>query len=99
MACEYLMGLNVTDEKIYEQYRKAMKPILATYGGGFSSDFKVSQTLLPLSNTDINRVFTIFCRDQKSMDEFFTNPEYLKVKEKYFSKSVASVTQLAKYNT
>ena len=98
MPCERLVGINVTDEKMYEKYREAMKPILVTYGGGFSSDFKVSETLLPSANTDINRVFTIYCRDEKAMDQFFSNPDYLEIKDKFFKNSVANVTELAKYN-
>lgn len=98
MAYERLVGIHVTDDKMYQKYREAMKPILETYGGGFSSDFKIAETLKPTEHNDINRVFTIYCRDKDAMKEFFSNVEYLKVKEKYFSKSVTKVVELAAYN-
>ena len=47
MSYEMLIGLNVLDDQKYQAYRKEMKPILSTYGGGFRCDFKVSEVLLP----------------------------------------------------
>ncbi|SFC06585.1 DUF1330 domain-containing protein [Pseudoalteromonas denitrificans] len=94
---EMLVGLNVTDDEIYTAYRVAMKPILVQYGGGFSSDFKVSETLVPTENNDINRVFTIYFTDKTAMENFFSNPEYLAVKNKFFEKSVSTATILSSY--
>lgn len=97
MAYEMLVGLNVLDDQMYQEYRKAMKPILASYGGGFGYDFKVSEVLLPESGHDINRVFTIYFRDRDAMDGFFSTPEYLKAKAQYFEESVGSTTIIARY--
>ena len=56
---EMLVGLDVANDAVYSDYRQAMKPILATYRGGFGFDFVVSQVLLSQVEEPINRVFTI----------------------------------------
>jgi len=95
MSYEMLVGLNVTNDDMYQDYRNAMKTILLQYGGGFKCDFKVSETLLPSDNKDINRVFIIYFENEETMNNFFSNPDYLKVKEKYFSNSVSSAVILS----
>jgi len=95
MSYEMLVGLNVTNDEMYQEYRAAMKPILVQYDGGFKCDFKVSETLLPSENKDINRVFIIYFKDEDAMDSFFSHPDYLKVKGKYFSNSVSSAVILS----
>lgn len=95
---EMLVGLNVIDDQIYQQYREAMSPILKTFGGAFGYDFKVAEVLKPAGDV-INRVFTINFPDSDSMEQFFTDPDYLAVKEQYFSASVASTTIISSYKT
>ena len=97
MAYEMLVGLNVVDDELYSDYRAAMKPILAVYGGDFGCDFKVAEVLLPTDNPDINRVFTIGFPTQEQADHFFADPDYLGVKARYFEASVADTTILASY--
>lgn len=97
MAYEMLVGLNVLDDRLYQEYRKEMKPILVTYGGGFSYDFKVAEMLQSEVDTEINRVFTIFFQDSDAMDGFFSDPDYLKVKQQFFDKSVGSMTIISSY--
>ena len=94
---EMLVGLEVTDDSIYDEYRKAMKPILINYEGGFSNDFKISQTLVSQTKNNINRVFTIYFKNKQSMESFFSNSEYKKAKDMYFSKSVKSTTIISEY--
>ncbi|EPJ52761.1 MAG: hypothetical protein OFPI_12920 [Osedax symbiont Rs2] len=97
MSFEILMGLEVTDDPGYDNYRAAMKPILKTYDGRFGYDFKVSDTLISEQNPDINRVFTINFPDKQQMKDFFSDPLYLQAREKYFIDSVASVTMISSY--
>lgn len=97
MSYEMLVGLNVLDDQMYQEYRKAIKPMISEYGGGFGYDFKVSEVLLPEASSDINRVFTIYFRDRKAMDEFFSNPEYIKIKAQYFQNSVGNSTVISSY--
>ena len=92
MSYERIMGLDVIDDQEYQKYREAMAPILKSFGGSFGFDFKVSKVLLSKTEDNINRVFTIAFPSQKHMEEFFSNPDYLAVKEKYFNNSVKSKT-------
>ena len=97
MSYEMLVGLDVIDDEIYQVYRDAMKPILSSYNGSFGYDFKVSKVLKSDSNEDINRVFTIRFPDEETMNSFFTDQEYLQVKQKYFEESVRQTTIIARY--
>ena len=97
MSYEIFVGLNVLDDLIYEDYRAAMKPILADYQGRFSYDFKVSEVLITENHSDINRVFTINFSSKDKMDGFFSDAQYLIVKEQFFMKSVGSTTIISAY--
>lgn len=95
---EMLVGLEVSNDEIYSYYRSAMQPILATYGGKFGFDFIVSEVLISQASAPINRVFTINFPDQYSAECFFSDREYLKVKEQYFLESVLHVTIISSYH-
>ena len=97
MSHEILVGLNVLDDLKYNDYRTAMKPILTNYEGYFSFDFKVSDVLISEGNTDINRVFIINFSSKNKMDAFFSDSQYLVVKETYFVESVGSSTIISSY--
>ena len=93
-----VVGLNVIDEEAYQKYRDEMTPILKSYGGGFGYDFKVSEVLKSRTEAPINRVFTIYFSDEDSMNAFFSNDEYLKIREKHFEMSVTDTTIIATYD-
>jgi len=97
MSYEILVGLNVLDDLKYDDYRAAMKPILSDYEGRFGYDFKVSDVLISEGNTNINRVFTINFSSQNKMESFFSDSQYLVVKEKYFVESVGDATIISSY--
>ena len=97
MALEMLVGLYVVDEEGYQSYRDEMMPILESYGGEFTYDFKVSEVLTSKTKAPINRVFTISFPDQDSRNAFFSNEEYLKVRQLHFEKSVTDTTIIATY--
>ena len=97
MALEILVGLHVVDEGGYQSYRDAMTPILESYGGDFGYDFKVSEVLKSKTNARINRVFTISFPDQDSKNSFFSNEEYLKIKQDHFENAVSDTTIIATY--
>ncbi len=92
-----LVGLNVIDDEAYQLYRDEMTPILLSYGGGFGYDFKISEILKSKTEAPINRLFTIYFSDEDSMKLFFSNDEYLKIKERLFEKSVTDTTIIATY--
>ncbi|MGJ8647117.1 MAG: DUF1330 domain-containing protein [Marinomonas colpomeniae] len=89
---ERIMALEVSNDEEYQKYRESMTPILHSFGGRFGYDFKVSDVLQSKTKEPINRVFTIDFPSKEIMDQFFSNPDYLNVKEEYFNRSVASVT-------
>jgi len=95
MSYERIMGLEVINEEEYQKYRENMIPILHSFGGSFGFDFKVNEVLKSKTNDLINRVFTLDFPSKEIMDEFFTNSDYLVVKEKYFLNSVKSVTTIS----
>lgn len=95
MLYEILVGLEVIDDEVYQAYRDAMKPILLSYQGQFSYDFKVEEVLK--SGKNINRVFTIQFPSEAVMNSFFSDPKYLEVKQEYFEKSVRQTTIIASY--
>jgi uncharacterized protein (DUF1330 family) len=95
MSYERIMGLEVINNEEYQKYRESMMPILHSFGGSFGFDFKVSEVLKSKNDETINRVFTIDFPSKEIMEEFFTNPAYLTVKDKYFRNSVKSVTTIS----
>ena len=95
MSFERVMGINVTDDAEYQKYREGMTPILQSFGGSFGFDFKVAEVLLSKTKDDINRVFTIEFPSKQTMEAFFSSPDYLEVKNKYFDSSVNSKTVIS----
>jgi len=94
---ENLVGLQVTNEELYREYRKAMLPILREHGGNFGYDFKVEEVLINQSGNPINRVFTIYFPDKDASNKFFSNSKYLESKEQYFNKAVECTTIISQY--
>ena len=97
MTHEMLVGLNVVDDAAYQAYRDAMMPILTNHGGGFGYDFTVSKVLKSLTDAPINRVFTIHFPNAGAKDAFFSNDDYLQIKQEHFEKSVADTTIISTY--
>ena len=98
MTIEYLTVLNVTDDNLYQEYRAAMTPILEKYGGGFGYDLNISETLKSEVETPINRVFTMYIESDEASEAFFNDEEYLKVRSKYYDRSVSFLTIVSKYD-
>ena len=94
---EMLVGLNIKDEKLYQDYRNAMSPLLERIGGGFRYDFTVAKTLRSQAPHAINRVFTIYFPSAEAKSSFFDNPEYKSIRERYLEKSVADAVYIAEY--
>lgn len=97
MAFEMMVGLTVSDDKVYADYRAAMKTLLEEHGGGFRYDFVVSKVLKSEAQHSINRVFAIYFKDEENMNKFFSHPEYKKIKAEFFEKSVSGTTIISKY--
>ena len=97
MAYEILVALNVTDEKEYQTYRDLMRPILLSYGGDFSFDFKVDEVLRSECSGPLNRVFTIRFPSKQNKEAFFDDGKYLRVKHAHFSASAENVQFISEY--
>ena len=97
MTIEYLTVLHVTDDRLYQEYRAAMTPILRKYAGGFGYDLKISQVLKSEVETPINRVFTMFIKSDEAAEAFFNDKDYLEVRAKYYNDSVSFLAVVSKY--
>ena len=98
---EILVGLHVSDDAIYDQYRAGMTPILEEHGGYFSYDFRVSDMLKGESDDPFNRVFILSFPDELTKEQFFSNEVYKAVRAKYFDPAVKSggvITSFSKPN-
>ncbi|MFC3152849.1 DUF1330 domain-containing protein [Litoribrevibacter euphylliae] len=98
MAHEIHVGVRVEDEAGYQAYREAMYPILQKYQGDFVFDLSVDKLLKSPLQEVVNRVFIIRFSDQEERDAFFSDPEYLAVKHKYFEASVGYSAILRAYD-
>ncbi|HEX6810085.1 MAG TPA: DUF1330 domain-containing protein [Planctomycetota bacterium] len=98
MPHEMMVGLTVTDARIYQQYRDAMAPLLAAHGGGFRYDFTIAEVLKSASDHAINRVFAIYFGSRAQKDAFFAHPDYKAIRAKFFEPSVAGITIFGAYD-
>lgn len=98
MTMEYLTVLNVADDDLYRDYRAAMTPVLEKYDGGFGYDLKIFETLKSEVETPVNRVFTMYIDSDGASEAFFNDVEYLKVRTKYYERSLSFLTIVAKYD-
>ncbi len=94
-----LVGLMVKDDELYQQYRQAMMPILARFGGNFLYDVKVSEVLKAQSSEDFNRLFVIAFATEEQQQQFFVQPDYLAAKQEFFDASVESTHFLAQWSS
>ena len=71
--------------------------VLEKIGGGFRYDFVVAKTLKSQVSHDINRVFTIYFPSVEAKNSFFSDQEYLTIREKFFDNSVTNTAFIAEY--
>ena len=98
MPHERIVGLTVTDDAAYQEYRAAMGPLLEAHGGGFRFDFTIAEVLKSSSDHPINRVFAIYFADRERMAAFYANAEYRRIKAAFFEPSVAGATVIGEYD-
>jgi|SRR5690349_4928949 len=94
---EILVGLMITDEATYTSYRAHMTPLLAARGGSFGLDVRVAEVLKNPGREPFNRVFTIRFPSRAAHDAFFSDPEYLEVRKRYYDPSVAPNARWVSY--
>jgi len=92
---ETLMALHVVDADLYAKYRAAMTPLLEAHGGRFGLDLWVGEVLrAPPGQAAFNRMFTIAFPSTERREAFFSNPEYLAIRQALFEPSVTATTNL-----
>lgn len=96
---EILVGLHVVDDESYDKYRAGMKPILKDHGGFFRYGFRVSEMLKGEAEDPFNRVFILSFPDKDTEERFFSNEDYLKVRNTYFGRSVQSNKVIAAFDS
>lgn len=94
---ERIVALRVTDEEGYQRYRDGMTPILASHGGRFRWDFRISEVLQGAGDEQLNRLFVLSFPDASAKEAFFSDPAYLAVREEHFDRSVGAVARIAEY--
>jgi len=99
MSYEMTVGLLVTDQAMYAQYRREMRPLLERAGGVFRFDFDVARVLESEDGAEINRAFVIQFPDRSTKERFFTDPRYLEIRRRLFEPSVKSTARIAEYAT
>lgn len=94
---EVHVALRVTDEAGYQAYRDEMTPILASMGGFFRYDMRVSELLQGHAEEPPNRAFVLSFPDEPTKARFFGDPGYQQARERHFDRSVGSVVIVAAY--
>jgi len=95
---EILIGLHVSNDDRYNQYRAGMTPILTEHGGFFRYDFRVNEQLKGDEDPSINRVFILSFPDEETKTRFFENETYKAVRSDHFDSSVELVSSIATFN-
>jgi uncharacterized protein (DUF1330 family) len=99
MPYEMTVGLLVTDQAMYAQYRREMRPLLERAGGTFRYDFDVARVLESENGAEINRAFVIRFPDRSTKERFFADPRYLEIRRRLFEPSVKSTVRIAECAT
>lgn len=99
MPYERIIDLDIVDEEGYQKCRDAMLPILKACGGAFGFDLKVLEVLLSKTEDNINRVFTIIFPGREKMDEFFSDRDYVTVKNRYLKNDIKSKLVISMHET
>ena len=97
MPYERIVGLEVTDQDAYTQYRTEMAPLMDAAGGEFRYDFDVARVLRGENDARINRAFVIRFPSQAASERFFADPRYLEIRRRLFEPSVSSTVLIAEY--
>ena len=58
----------------------------------------ISGILKNETDTPINRVFTMYIESDEASDAIFSDEEYLKIRGKYYDKSVSFLAIVSKYD-
>ena len=97
MSYEMTVGLVVTDQDSYAQYRSEMRPLLEEAGGAFQYDFDVARALYGEGAEEVNRVFVLRFPSESNKDRFFADPRYVEIRRRWFDPAVKERVLIAEY--
>lgn len=87
---QVLVGLNVLDDKRFDEFHSAIEPLLSRYQGQLGYEFTVPASLLARHSHKVNRVYTISFASKERMESYFADSEYLKTRGRHILKSFAT---------
>ena len=97
MAVERLIGVQVIDDREYEEYRRQLSPLLHAAGGRFVVDLRVSEVLTAPADARFNHLFVLRFPSAEAMQKLFEGDDYLAVRGAHLESSVSATTMLATY--
>lgn len=92
-----LLGLEIGDAEGYARYRAEMRPLLEAFGGRFDCDFRVAEVLSAPGAARIDRVFALSFPDRTARERFFADPDYRRVRARWFEPSVRATAVLGEF--
>lgn len=99
MRYEMLVGVSVTDRRVYEEYRSEIRPLLEAAGAAFRFDCEVSRVLKGEDAvSEVNRLFVLGFPSRAAKEAFFGDPAYREIRARLFEKSVQKMVVLAEYS-
>jgi uncharacterized protein (DUF1330 family) len=91
------MALDVHDQAAYQAYREGMMPILHSMGGDFAHDFEISNVLKSSVDHEVNRIFVIQFPNAATVERFFADEEYKRIRADRFDASVSAFTKIGEW--
>jgi len=87
---QVFVRLRVLDDKRFDEFHSAIKPVLSRYHGQLGYEFTVPASLLARHSHKVNHVFTLSFASEQWMESFFVDSEYLKTRGRHILKSFAT---------
>lgn len=99
MSYQILVGANITDQHMYEEYRRQMFPLLSKSKGEFLYDFNATPLEMGKLGQNYNRVFVISFPDENTKTGFFADPDYLKIRQTLLLGAVSEIEQISHWSS
>lgn len=90
------VGLHVTDDASYREYRDGVKPLLEAHGGTLHDDCRIEESRRAVEHP-MNRLFIISFPDANAKRAFFENESFRQMHARYFDPERQGITTVAHY--
>ena len=98
MSKTVVLGLSVTNQEMYQEYREKLDPVLKEVGAKVILDVEVGNVRINPTETNFNRLIFIKFNNAESMKLLNEHPTYLSLKNSLFVPSVKQTVPLAKFD-